>query len=294
MNLRPTRSSLLFCAITLAVSAPLAMAWGPEGHAIVADIAQAHLDPAAAAQVESLLKLEGLDRLDQISSWADAHRKEMPGSGGWHYVDIPLRAPAYDAARDCAQGKCVVDKLEQSTRVLADRSAAPAARLEALKWVVHLVGDIHQPLHAVDNDDKGGNTVQVQFFGIGTNLHSVWDGRVIEHALNLKLGPNYSIDHAAVQTDAMQMDATITPAQRAEWAPRGSLATLDGRVVAWANESHQIARNVAYTDIAKPSGAAWSQRYQAKAWPVIQTRLKQGGVRLAEVLDEALGAPSRH
>lgn len=290
MNLRPTRSSLLACAVTLGLAAPLALAWGPEGHAIVADIAQQHLDPAAAAQVSSLLKLEGLDRLDQIASWADAHRKEMPGSGGWHYVDIPLAAPSYDPARDCRRDSCIVAKLEQSTRTLADRSAAPAARLEALKWVVHLVGDIHQPMHAVDNDDKGGNTVQVQFFGVGTNLHSVWDGRVIEHELGLKLGPNYSIDRQAVQAAAMKLDATITPAERAAWAPRGSLASLDRRVVAWANESHELARTVAYSDIAKPSGVAWSQRYQAKAWPVIRTRLEQGGVRLAEVLDEALGS----
>lgn len=290
MNLRPTRSSLLCCAATLGLAAPLAMAWGPEGHAIVADIAQRHLDSAAAAQVADLLRLEGLDRLDQIASWADQHRKEMPGSGGWHFVDIPLAADAYDAARDCARDYCIVAKLEHSTRILADRSVAPAARLEALKWVVHLVGDIHQPMHAVDHDDKGGNTVQVQFFGVGTNLHSVWDGRAIEHELGLRLGPNYSIDHAAVQAAAMKLDAQVTPAERARWAPAGSLATLDARVVGWADESHRLAQQVAYTDLAKPSGIAWSERYQAKAWPVIRTRLEQGGVRLAELLDEALGA----
>jgi hypothetical protein len=292
MNVRPTRSSLLCCAATLGLAAPLAMAWGPEGHAIVADIAQRHLAPAAAAQVADLLRLEGLHRLDQVASWADQHRKEMPETGAWHYVDIPLAAPAFDAARDCAQDNCIVAKLEQSTRTLADHSATPAARLEALKWVVHLAGDIHQPMHAVDHDDKGGNTVQVQFFGVGTNLHSVWDGRVIEHALGLQLGPDYAIDHAAVQADAMQLDARITPAERAQWAPAGSLATLDARVVGWANESHRLAQQVAYTDLAKPSGAAWSGRYQARAWPVIRTRLEQGGVRLAELLDEALGGPA--
>lgn len=292
MSLRPTRLSLLSCALALGLAAPLASAWGPEGHAIVADIAQARLDPAAAAQVTALLKLEGYDRLDQVASWADQHRKEMPGTAGWHYVDIPLAAPAYEAARDCRQGNCIVAQLEHFTRTLADRSASPQARLEALKWVVHLAGDIHQPMHAVDNDDKGGNTVQVQFFGVGTNLHSVWDGRVIEHALDLQLGPNYSIDHAAVLARAMELNAKITPADRAEWAPAGSLRTLDPRIVDWANESHQLAQNVAYTDLRKPSGAAWSERYQAKAWPVIRTRLEQGGVRLAELLDEALGTSS--
>jgi threonine dehydrogenase-like Zn-dependent dehydrogenase len=288
MNLRLNRFAVVICAGVLGLAAPLAMSWGPEGHAIVADIAQSHLDPAAAAEVASLLKLEGLDRLDQIASWADGNRKEFPQTGGWHYVDIPLKAASYDAARDCAQGNCVVAKLDEYAHVLADKSATPQARLLALKWVVHLVGDIQQPLHAEDNDDKGGNTVQVQFFGKGTNLHSVWDGRVIEHALGLTLGPNYAIDRAAVQADAMTLDAAITPAQRAAWAPKGLLPQMGSVATGWAGESHLIAQQVAYVDIAKPSGDAWSERYQQKAWPVIQTRLEQGGVRLAEVLNEAL------
>ncbi len=288
MNLRPNRFCAVAVAGVLALAAPMAMAWGPQGHAIVADIAQQHLDSAAAAQVQALLKLEGLTRLDQIASWADAHRKEMPGSGGWHYVDIPLKAPDYVTARDCHNGDCIVAKLNQSARVLADRSATPQARLVALKWVVHLVGDIQQPMHAEDNNDKGGNTVQVNFFGKGTNLHSVWDGRVIEHQLHLPLGPNYSFDHAAVQAAAMNLDDQITPAERAAWAPPGTFLHLDQAAITWANESHVLAQTVAYTDIAKPSGQAWSQRYQAKAWPVIEKRLQQGGVRLARVLNEAL------
>jgi hypothetical protein len=282
------RLAVAIVAAVTALAAPLALSWGPEGHAIVADIAQAHLDSAAAAEVASLLKLEGLDRLDQISSWADGNRKEFPNTGSWHYVDIPLKAGGYDATRDCAQGNCVVAKLDETIHVLADKSASPKARLLALKWVVHLVGDIHQPLHAEDNDDKGGNTVQVQFFGNGTNLHSVWDGGVLRHALDLQPGPNYTFDHAAVQTDAMNLDAAITAEQRANWATHHLLPQIADASIVWADESHALARDVAYVDIDKPSGDAWSQRYQQKAWPVVQTRLKQAGVRLAEVLNEAL------
>ena len=92
MTRRLSRFASAFCAVALTLAAPLAAAWGPEGHAIVADIAQAHLSPAAAAQVQALLRQEGLSRLDQISSWADGNRKERPRTGSWHYVDIPLRA----------------------------------------------------------------------------------------------------------------------------------------------------------------------------------------------------------
>lgn len=288
MNLRPNLFTAALCAGLFGLVAPSASSWGPEGHAIVADIAQAHLDSAAASEVASLLKLEGLDRLDQISSWADGNRKEFPNTGSWHYVDIPLKASGYDARRDCTQGDCVVARLDENVHVLADKSASPQARLLALKWVVHLVGDIHQPLHAEDNDDKGGNTVQVQFFGKGSNLHSVWDGGILRRALNLQPGPNYTFDHAVVQADAMTLDAAITPAQRAAWATHNLLPQMVDASIVWADESHALAQNVAYADIAKPSGDAWSQRYQQKAWPVVKTRLEQGGVRLAEVLNEAL------
>ncbi len=288
MNLRPNRFALAACAGLLTLAAPLASSWGPEGHAIVADIAQAHLDSAAAAEVAALLKLEGLDRLDQISSWADGNRKEFPNTGGWHYVDIPLKASGYNEGRDCAQDNCVVAKLDENVHILADKSASPSARLLALKWVVHLVGDIHQPLHAEDHDDKGGNTVQVQFFGQGTNLHAVWDGGILRHALNLQPGPNYTFDHALVQADAMTLDAAIKPAQRTSWATQNLLPQIVDASIVWADESHALARDVAYADIGKPSGDAWSQRYQRNAWPVVQTRLAQAGVRLAEVLNEAL------
>jgi hypothetical protein len=288
MNLRPNRFAVTVCAGLLALGTPWAMAWGPEGHAIVADIAQAHLDAAAATEVASLLKLEGFDRLDQISSWADGNRTQFPHTGSWHYVDIPLKASGYDAARDCRDGDCAIARLDQYAHVLADKSATPQARLIALKWVVHLVGDIHQPLHAEDNDDKGGNTVQVQFFGNGSNLHSLWDGGIIRHALNLQPGPSYTFDHAAVQADAVTLDASITSTQRNAWATKNLMPQIVDASIVWADESHTLAQDVAYRDIDKPSGDAWSQRYQLKAWPVIQTRLEQGGVRLAEVLNEAL------
>lgn len=288
MHRRSNRFAVAVFGVLLVLAMPMAMSWGPEGHAIVADIAQAHLDPAAAAEVASLLKQEGLDRLDQISSWADDHRKELPDTGGWHYVDIPLKATGYEAGRDCAQGNCAVAKLDETIHVLADKSASPQARLLALKWVVHLVGDIHQPLHAEDNDDKGGNTVQVQFFGNGTNLHAIWDGGILRHALDLQPGPNYTFDHAAVRADAMHLDAGITPAQRADWASGHLLPQIADASIVWANESHMLARDVAYADIVKPYGDAWSQRYQQKAWPVVRKRLQQAGVRLADVLNEAL------
>ncbi len=126
MTFRLPRLAVLACAAALTLCAPFAGAWGPEGHAIVADIAQQHLGLAAAAQVQALLRLEGLSRLDEISSWADNTRKDHPQTGGWHYVDIPLRANTYVPSRDCARESCVVAQISHFSQVLADRSAAPA------------------------------------------------------------------------------------------------------------------------------------------------------------------------
>ncbi|MDN5925387.1 MAG: S1/P1 nuclease, partial [Xanthomonadales bacterium] len=265
-----------------------ALAWGPEGHAMIADMGEAHLTPAAAAIVHQLLQLEGDKHLDDISSWADANRKKMRGTGRWHYVDIPLHADAYDAARDCRHDDCVVAKLVSFTRVLGDTTASPAQRLLALKWVVHLVGDIHQPLHAEDNDDKGGNTVQLNYFGKGTNLHAIWDSYIIEHAFDLHLGPNYSFNHALVRRDALKLNAKITPQQRAQWAAPDLTSHLQSTVIAWANQSHALARDVAYADVPAKRKPGWAEAYQQKTWPVVQTQLERGGVRLAALLNQTL------
>ncbi|HET6631627.1 MAG TPA: S1/P1 nuclease, partial [Rhodanobacteraceae bacterium] len=238
--------------------------------------------------VRRLLATEDARHLDDISSWADAHRKEMKGTGGWHYVDIPLHATGYEASRDCRDDNCVVAQLVHFTRVLADRKASDAKRLEALKWVVHMVGDIHQPLHAEDDNDKGGNTVQLQYFGQGTNLHAVWDSRIIEHQLHVHLGPNYSFDHPLMRRHAAAIDADITQAERDAWAPAGMLDHLQARVIAWANASHQIARDVAYADLPKKRKRGWAEAYQRKAWPVVRKQVQRGGVRLAELLNEVL------
>jgi hypothetical protein len=175
-----------------------AWAWGPEGHAIVAEIAETRLSGPVRDQITQLLRGDDshAQHLDQIASWPDAVRPSRPESAPWHFVDIPLDAAAYDAGRDCKGGDCVVAAIQRFVSVLGDRSAEPAARLEALKFIVHFVGDIHQPLHCVDDfskfpppeGDKGGNKVHLTYFGKPMNFHSLWDGGIIEEALDIELG----------------------------------------------------------------------------------------------------------
>jgi hypothetical protein len=117
-----------------------ALAWGAEGHAVVADIAEGHLTDAARKQVRALLDVEGKTNLDQIASWADMVRLQRRNTGPWHYVDIPLDADRYDRARDCVDGECVVAKIDEFEKVLASSRGITPERVEALKWVVHFCG----------------------------------------------------------------------------------------------------------------------------------------------------------
>ena len=154
------------------------MRWGNQGHQVVASLAQARLTTKACAEVESLLALEPGETLASTSAWADEHRN--PATAAWHYINFPKNTCAYDRQRDCPDGNCVVEAINKQLEVLT--SGAPAEkRLTALKWVVHLVADVHQPLHAGYAEDRGGNQYQLQAFMRGSNLHALWDVGLIKN-----------------------------------------------------------------------------------------------------------------
>lgn len=155
-----------------------AHAWGAEGHQIVADLAYAQLTPSAKKQVDRLLALEPGATLASISTWADEHKN--PASAAWHYVNFPRSSCTYVPERDCPNGRCVVAAVDRQAETL-EYAVSDEASLQALKYLVHLVGDVHQPLHAGYRDDKGGNKYQLQAFMRGSNLHALWDSGLIRH-----------------------------------------------------------------------------------------------------------------
>jgi hypothetical protein len=153
---RPMLRLLLYIALVIAAPAS-ALAWGSEGHRIVAEIAEQRLEPVAAKQVRDLLAIENATTLADVANWPDQIRRQRPETASWHFVDIPITAPAYDPARDCVGGNCVVAKIDQFTAEVRNPTLPARQRLEALKFVVHFVGNLHQPLHASDDNDRGGN-----------------------------------------------------------------------------------------------------------------------------------------
>lgn len=246
-----------------------ALRWGPDGHRIVAAIALERLSPAVADETRRLL---GGQNISDVASWADQVRREFPNSGPWHFVDIEITDSSYVPARDCRDNECVITAVAAQTAILSDRTRSDSARAVALKFVVHFIGDLHQPLHGGERGDRGGNDVKVTFEGKLTNLHALWDSGIL-----LSFG---------------QTDAEIVRQLNDEIARRNDIAALSrGTVVSWVMESHDIARDVVYRNL--PNSLVITQQYVDAARPVIYERLLRGGVRLAAVLERALGGPAR-
>src|SRR5579863_163076 len=126
-----------------------ALAWGPEGHDLVARIAEAQLTPTAREQVAAILGPNAT--MASISSWADQVRRQRSATAPWHYVDIPINKPHYDRTRDCAKDNCVVQQIEVEKAALRSPSTSETDRREALMFLIHFIGDMHQPLHSSDN-----------------------------------------------------------------------------------------------------------------------------------------------
>ena len=211
----------------LAVSA---LGWGPKGHEIVAAIALGLLTQPVKVKIATLL---GDEDFVAAANWADTVRFGRPETADWHFVDIPVSAATYDAARDCQQtdaGDCAIAELARAQATLKDSSQTAKARTEALKFIIHIVGDIHQPLHSATNDsradgDRGGNSVNTRLLTHTMKLHAVWDHGLID------LDDRDEADYV----DGLTTDFVKT-----------GKATDAGTVESWANEAHKLAVKVSY------------------------------------------------
>lgn len=255
-------------------------AWGAQGHHIVARIAWALMMPAVRTEAATLLGGTE-DAFIAAATWADDVRSSRPETYNWHFVDIPVDQPHYDARRDCApteKGDCVIAEIARARADLADPKRSADLRAEALKFLVHFVGDLHQPLHAIDDHDRGGNDVHVSSLrdgptGRATNLHAVWDTGVIN------LSSETEAAHAAALLDALKAHP----------------ADVRDDVVRWAEESHDLALRVAYhypefSPAGPPKDAVTLHgAYIAQAAKTMDQQLMTAGARLAMVLNATLG-----
>ncbi|MBZ0087112.1 MAG: S1/P1 nuclease [Thermomonas sp.] len=278
--------SLFLVLITLIPVAGLA--WSALGHQLVGELAQRRLNPKTAAEVAVLLKGEPDPSLAGVATWADALRSTDPelfrATSRWHYINASGGGCGFDLARDCPDGNCAVAALERETAILGDRSQPLEARRDALKWVVHLVGDLHQPLHANSRTDAGGNRFQISLRtsiqpedyarrqyvdGVqGTNLHSVWDFYILA---------NRKLDLAAYA------NALAGEPQ----APFERLAQTATTPLQWAEESCRLTEQ---PGLYPPDNKhKMTSHYLEQMRPLAEQRVEIAAIRLADLLNRTLG-----
>lgn len=270
------RAALLAGPFLLLVFPEMLLAWGPEGHIIVAKVADYRLSTKAKKEIAELL--DGTDIFDDaICNWADHIRPFQKESAPWHFADIPKDADSFSENRDGDKGNNVIDQIKHwsdSLKELTKNKTAEnkADRQKALKFVVHFVGDLHQPLHCADNKDRGGNDVGVYFLQSRkkTNLHKVWDSSILEESMGDLDALGY----------AKKLSRRITTAYKKE-----AKLWVEGDVEQWANESHELAKEYAY---GLPSGKTprLEQDYVDDGQRIVDLQLEKGGVRLAKILND--------
>jgi hypothetical protein len=308
---------LLTLASSILFSASPANAWGCKGHETVALIAEKHLSPEAKEFVLTLLKENPVDPqlkrycgsavndpMGEASTWADDVRNERH-NGPWHYIDIPRGTARGDGNLTlyCGKESCVNEALTAQIEILKNKSAEPAKRTEALRYIIHFVGDLHQPLHSTTNDDEGGNCVPLKFFrrkprehnhGFTPNLHSVWDSAIIErdaegadsHEYADRLEESFSSSIEQWQKAGIHIDDWIWESH--DYAEKNVYAPLTPKVgieqptpVHACTDDNNIGARLFDEHITV------SESYQDQAAPIAELRIVQAGIRLALILNSA-------
>jgi S1/P1 Nuclease len=299
---------LLFCA------APYARAWGCKGHQTIALLAEKNLTPEARQFLDKLLadnppdpQLKRYcgstrDLLADASTWPDDVRGDLK-NGPWHYINIPRGTPRGPVDSYCGNQGCITKAIAEQLAILTDKSAEPRKRANAIRYVVHFVGDLHMPLHAITNNDEGGNCVPVGYFrrrphehhnSYSPNLHAVWDTAIVERDMEGADPSEYA------ETILQNFSADIE-----SWQHAGV------HVDDWAWESYDIANTIVYPELAPPVPTQTptpvhsctddnsigermlhlhifaGEHYQQIAAPIVEERLVQAGIRLALILNDA-------
>lgn len=271
----PARLVAIVASLRSLLVVPSAFAWSHEGHRVIGTIASANFDEATAKAVRELL---GDQSVADACCWADDVRSDHRYD--WikplHYINVPRGAERVDLKRDGLDGQQAVSAILKYRDVLKDPEASKEERVLALRLVLHLVGDVHQPLHVSFRDDLGGNKLRLKAFGRDSTLHRAWDTDLVRRRLRDTSGgwPVLSAD----------LREAITPEQRAKWSKSRD-------PVAWANESLAITRRI-YASMPKAPGDV-DDSYYAKWMPTVNERLQAAGIRRAVLLNDAFATSEK-
>jgi len=234
-------------------------AWGPTGHRTTGKIAEKHLTKKSKRQINELLKGESLAF---VSTYGDEIKSDKKYNDfyTWHYVNMPLDSRYEDSDKN-PKGDLVTG-INKCISILKDDTGSLEDKAFYLKMLVHLMGDLHQPMHIGRKEDKGGNTIQVQWFGKGTNLHRVWDENMIEEW-------KMSYFELANNTEDLS-NAQIKTIQ-------------EGSIINWVHDTHKLSK-IVYASV--QTGENLRYRYSYDHFKIARKQLQKGGIRLAKVLNE--------
>lgn len=276
-------------ALTALLLASPAGAYWEYGHQTVAEIAWANIKPTTRTRILALLRQQKLlgtpeckaGTIEEAAVWADCikgiknpdGKQKFGETNAWHYQDVNICTP-FDLIEACKDGNCVSAQIVRDAKLLADRRIPTADRVRALAFLIHFVGDLHQPLHAGEKGDKGGNDVKADygtFTASRLNLHSIWDGYLAERAIST--GPSLVRHYSPTER------RTITA----------------GDVISWSRESWQVARDATYATAIggdpcgpTPTRVKLDNATIEQLVPTVRLEVKRGGLRLAKLLDQAL------
>jgi hypothetical protein len=280
-----TRMITLFLTlISMSIATPASAYW-EYGHDTIGEIAYRNITPETRRAVDALLHQSKLletpnckaGTIEQAAIWADCIKTLGPRFSyayNWHYQNVNICKP-FDLKGPCKDGNCVSAQIERDVKLLKDKKVPVRERVQALAFLIHFVGDLHQPLHAGDRGDLGGNQVLAAYGDYAPeklNLHSIWDGYLAERAISTPPSPV----------------RVYSAAEKAE--------LQFGSVEDWSRESWQVAHDVAYASALggdacgpEPKRAKLNQATIARILPAAKLEVERGGLRLAKLLDEALG-----
>ncbi len=294
------KAAVAVAALAVTTMPMHALAWGYVGHKLVAAVAWQYMTPAAREHVQALLAqdTDTLTPPDFVNraTWADAYRNNHKETSAWHYIDIPYSAadslehaaaaepalcphpalPGQSAAIGAPENDCIVDKIWQFEAELRDPATPVAEQVLALKFLMHFVGDVHQPLHAIDDDDKGGNCVWISTGDKPQRLHAYWDTGAVLALLGDRTPEAYAAD------------------EKAEIDKDNLAAQAGGDPASWAAESAVMARSYTYnlgvgtlpTCATENTATPIDVSHALDPKPIVRNRLDLAGVRLAYVLND--------
>jgi hypothetical protein len=286
MNLRSFLTIGLCCALAVP-----SYGWWETGHRTVARIAAAHLNPEARKRVAQILGVrdtpeEVTAAMVAASTWPD-ETKEQTKTGEWHYIDLALQDSRKDIAKRCPDNNCITGRIDLFTRQLSKGSPSTVSDKDALRYLIHFVGDITQPLHAVNDADLGGNCEHIQPFETAKNLHALWDGGIVK---------TMAANDRALADSLESYISRLSGSERKSWAK--------GDSEKWAWESHELAKTEIYGRLHIPTEPAVFPQscrtapgeianfrpyidtlYINDMKPIIRDQLTKGGLRLARLLN---------